>query len=386
MLKAIIVDDEELAIERLNDLLLENGEVEILKSFLEPEEALNFIMEQNIDVAFLDIDLPGMNGLMLANLIINTDSNIEVVFVTGYDEYAVKAFELNAIDYLMKPVTKERLGKTIEKLTKNKNKYSANVEAKVSCFGGFDIYTYNKPQKVKWRTSKAEELLAFLIHNEGKIVSRDYLVDNLWKEIEPLKAMNNLNATTYYLRKALNNIGIKECIITSKSDIWIEAGKLSSDLYEFARILRENTLVNNSSIRVIENAISLYVGDYLMNRDYLWADPKRILLKKGYIEMLTKASEYYFNEGMTTSAVASLKRILTLEPLQEKIHEKLLKLYILTDNRSEAEKQYELLNILLDEDLGVEPSNEIKRLRDISRNIQFKDMVNRYIFFLYFYR
>lgn len=362
MLKAIIVDDERFAIERLSDLLIENGNIEIIKSFLDPEEAIQFISESKVDVAFLDIELPGMNGLMLANLIINKDSSIDVVFVTGYDEYAVKAFELNALDYLMKPITEERLEKTVNKLINNRNKKISEDEAKIICFGGFDIYTNNKSQKVKWRTSKAEELLAFLVHNEGRLVSRDSILDNLWKDIAPVKAMDNLNVTTYYLRKALDIIGLKECIRSNKSYIWVETEKLNVDLYEFEKVLRENIVVKYSNIINIEKAINLYAGEYLMDRDYLWAEEKRLLLKKEYIEILTKASEFYFNEGMTASAVASLKRILILEPLQEEIHEKLLKMYILTNNRVEAEKQYKLLQKILQKELGIEPNNEIKRL------------------------
>lgn len=362
MLKAIIVDDEELAIDRLSELLLETGKVELLKSFLEPEGALLYIKETSIDVAFLDIALPGLDGLMLADRIINIDSNIDVVFVTGYNKYAVKAFELNALDYLMKPVTEERLEKTIEKLVKNISPKSVEPGTRIICLGGFDLYMGDNPQTIKWRTSKAAELLAFLIHNGGKTVSRDYLMEQLWEGTEPAKAMASLNVATYNLRKALNNLGLKDCIKTSKSDIWLEAEKLSCDLYVFEGVLKENPVVNLSNIGEIEKAIGLYQGEYLKNKDYNWADQRRFELEKAYLNILVKVSEYYFNEGSTASAVESLKRVLSVEPLQEEIHEKLIRIYHLCGLKVDAEKQYKLLKTLLAEELDIEPSREIKSL------------------------
>lgn len=362
MLKAVIVDDEELAIERLSELILETGEIEILKSFLEPEEAFDFIKYNKIDVAFLDISLTGIDGIMLADMIINTDSNIDVVFATGYDEYAVKAFELNAIDYLMKPVMKTRLKKTVEKLVKNRKLKPVNIETKLISLGGFYIYLNDELQNIKWRTSKAEELLAFLVHHEGKCVSRDYIIEQLWKYIEPMKAMDNLNASTYYLRKALNSIGINDCIKSNKSDIWIDIQKLNCDLYTFEKVIKDNTKVEASNISELEKAIGLYEGEYLKNKDYIWAEEKRSILSKEYIKILIRVSEYYFKEGMESTAIDLLKRAINIEPLQEEIYEKLIGMYLLLHKRMEAEKQYKLLEKLLDEELGIEPSMKIKKL------------------------
>jgi two-component system LytT family response regulator len=113
-MKAIIVDDERLARQELKNLLSAHKEIEIIAECPDAESAKQKIAELNPDVVFLDIQMPGKTGLeLLEELSVLPD----VVFVTAYDEYAIKAFEVNAYDYLLKPVAPERLAETIKKLT-----------------------------------------------------------------------------------------------------------------------------------------------------------------------------------------------------------------------------------------------------------------------------
>ncbi|NQX60666.1 response regulator transcription factor [Paenibacillus qinlingensis] len=118
MLRAIIVDDEELSLKRMKGLLMESGEVDDCHVFMNPLEAYEFIKMNPIDIIFLDINMPGINGMRFANLVFDLHASIHVVFVTGYDHYAVQAFEKDALDYLMKPVSAERLSKTWGKIRK----------------------------------------------------------------------------------------------------------------------------------------------------------------------------------------------------------------------------------------------------------------------------
>ncbi|MCR8630960.1 DNA-binding response regulator [Paenibacillus radicis (ex Xue et al. 2023)] len=118
MLRAIIVDDEELSLKRLNKILSESGEIEICDSFLNPLEAYEFVKSNQVHVVFLDISMPEIDGMRLSSLLLELDASIDVVFVTGYDDYAVQAFDINALDYLMKPVSSQRMSKTLDKLKK----------------------------------------------------------------------------------------------------------------------------------------------------------------------------------------------------------------------------------------------------------------------------
>lgn len=122
-MKALIIDDERLARKELMKLLEEHPAIEIVGEAMNAEEAINMVNELNPDLLFLDIQMPGKTGFQLLE---ELDAVPFVVFTTAYDEFALKAFEVNALDYLLKPIQAERLSETVSKiLEKEKSKSSA---------------------------------------------------------------------------------------------------------------------------------------------------------------------------------------------------------------------------------------------------------------------
>lgn len=117
-MKAIIVDDERLARNELKSLLAAHKEIEVIAECANAQEAKEKIDSLKPDVVFLDINMPGKSGLELVEEI---SALPDVVFVTAYDEHAIKAFELNAFDYLLKPVQPQRLSETLKKLAEKES-------------------------------------------------------------------------------------------------------------------------------------------------------------------------------------------------------------------------------------------------------------------------
>lgn len=113
-MKAIIIDDERLARQELKNLLAAHKEIEVIAECQDAVQAKEKINELKPDLIFCDIQMPGKSGLELVEEI---SALVDVVFVTAYDEHAIKAFELNAFDYLLKPVQADRLAETIRKLS-----------------------------------------------------------------------------------------------------------------------------------------------------------------------------------------------------------------------------------------------------------------------------
>jgi two-component system, LytTR family, response regulator len=137
MIRALIVDDEILAREEMEALLKETGEFSVVGKCANAIEALQAIKRENPDVLFLDIQMPGITGLELLSMI-DEEVMPVVVFVTAYDEYALKAFEESALDYLLKPVEQQRLAKTVTKLHKrlgerNRPAYIGPEITKIPC-------------------------------------------------------------------------------------------------------------------------------------------------------------------------------------------------------------------------------------------------------------
>jgi two-component system LytT family response regulator len=116
ILRAIIVDDERLARAKLRSLLEAHPAIKLAGEADGAASALQLVKETQPDVLFLDIQMPGESGFDLANRIAQTGWPLKIIFVTAFDEYAIRAFEINALDYLLKPVTQERLAKAIERL------------------------------------------------------------------------------------------------------------------------------------------------------------------------------------------------------------------------------------------------------------------------------
>jgi two-component system LytT family response regulator len=116
--KTIIIDDERLARKEMRGLLSEFDEIGVVGEAENLTEAVDLIQKEKPDVVFLDIQLSGENGF---DLLEKTARNFKLIFVTAFDAYAIRAFEVNALDYLLKPVNPERLAKAIERLNEENN-------------------------------------------------------------------------------------------------------------------------------------------------------------------------------------------------------------------------------------------------------------------------
>jgi two-component system LytT family response regulator len=122
MLRCIIVDDENGAVEILTRYVQRNQEIELVRSFRDSIEALTFMADHEVDLVFMDIDMPNLDGLKLSELI--SHKNTLVIFCTAYSEYAVESYEKNAVDYLLKPIAYERFCKAVDKAQEAKSKRS----------------------------------------------------------------------------------------------------------------------------------------------------------------------------------------------------------------------------------------------------------------------
>ena len=114
--RTVVVDDEQLAREELCFLLGQIGSVEVVGQASNGLEALRVIEEEGPDLVMLDVQMPGLTGFEVARRLLRGGGEAQIVFVTAYDQYAIEAFEVNAVDYLLKPVEPARLGTTVDRV------------------------------------------------------------------------------------------------------------------------------------------------------------------------------------------------------------------------------------------------------------------------------
>src|SRR5712691_9512553 len=126
MLRVYLVDDERLAVERLRRLLDATGRVTIVGTSTDPEAALEFLRNHAVDVLFLDIQMPVFTGFELLERL---DRDVAVVFTTAYDRYAIEAFGVSSLDYLLKPIEPERLERALDKVERFAGQAQPDVRA-----------------------------------------------------------------------------------------------------------------------------------------------------------------------------------------------------------------------------------------------------------------
>ena len=126
MIRAFVADDERLAVDRLTRLLKATGRVTIAGSSTDPEEALAVLETAAVDVLFLDIQMPGLTGFELLERL---ERDVAVVFTTAYDRYAIDAFGVNSLDYLLKPIEADRLDRALDKIERFAGQARPDVRA-----------------------------------------------------------------------------------------------------------------------------------------------------------------------------------------------------------------------------------------------------------------
>jgi two-component system response regulator AlgR len=117
-MRVLIVDDEKLARDRLRELLSDIGDYTVVGEAMNGNEAVEKTMEMNPDILLMDIRMPGMDGLEAAMHLLGSENPPSVIFTTAYDQHALDAFEVNAVDYLLKPIRKDRLANALSKARK----------------------------------------------------------------------------------------------------------------------------------------------------------------------------------------------------------------------------------------------------------------------------
>src|SRR5690349_18844523 len=152
-LSTIIVDDEQLARDELAYLLQNVGDVNLIATGKNGVEAVSLIKEHSPDLVFLDVQMPGLDGFGVIKKLVDKKVPLpQIVFATAYDQYAVKAFEVNAVDYLLKPFDKQRVAQSIQKARKNRQAPSPATERLDSIVKMLESRN-EKPQKIVLRSA-----------------------------------------------------------------------------------------------------------------------------------------------------------------------------------------------------------------------------------------
>lgn len=368
MMRAILIDDEKPALLQLERLLLADGRVEITGKYTTAREGLDHLTSTETDVVFLDISMPEMNGLESARYIQLIAPDVRIVYITAFSEYALEAFELYAIDYVLKPVHPARLGKTLDRLHQHfMNKLSLKsvyaLQPNVLCFGRMQfVLEGDSDKRMKWRTLKALELFACLLHNSGQWMTRDVLLDTIWPLLDAEKAVTHLHTSVYQVRKLLKERGIEPTVLFEQESYSLGGPNLQTDADLFEQKLKEHPVITEHNLDLMESVAELYRGDYLQEYDYAWAKPRRKRLLEQYVSLMQRISEYDLNAGRNRKALQRLSMLQEKDPYSEEVCCLLLEAYARLNDYVSLRHHYKAFVNGLQLELGIDPEPSTHQL------------------------
>lgn len=248
-MKAIVVDDELYMLEALEEAVRVSPDIGQVSSFSSCSAALEYAETHPIDIAFLDISMRGIGGLKLAEKLLEMQPHCKVVFCTGYETYAIEAFQLHVSGYLLKPITAQSVQKEIDHIKGDKGKATLLT---VRCFGNFEVFYQGEP--LIFKRTKTKELLAFLVDRRGAVVTTKQICAKLWEaNTDENKNMNYLYQLLDDLRHSLMMVSAEGILNRNRGTYAINVDKLDCDYY-----------------RYLESGKPEFLGEYMVQ--YSWAE------------------------------------------------------------------------------------------------------------------
>lgn len=341
------------------------GGIDILGKFGNAQDALDALDALHPNVVFLDIDMPGMNGLEAALHFQEARPTARIVFVTAYQEYAIRAFELNALDYLLKPVLLPRLEQTLRRLegttapAVDTIRDPVGTHAVIRCFRSLSVEYGPAAAQLPWRTNKAQELFAFLLHRRGRQTRKDTLIELLWPDLEPVRSYALLYTTVYQLRKSIEAAGLNIRILNTKAGYELVAEDCLIDVDEWERRMPSSDASQADRWQSYETWLEAFTGDYLAEQDYEWADTERRRLRLLWYRHAVKLAALLEEHGMPADGLDWLYRVQERFPYSEELYFLIMKQHAALGENSMVEQQYALLAKMSQEQYGHPPSADI---------------------------
>jgi len=263
-MRVLALDDCEAALKLMSGCIAEVLPSAEAFAFTKPSKLLEFAKDNDCEIAFLDIQMWGMNGLAVAKALKDFYPKINIIFVTAHCEYASEAFEVHPSGYVLKPVSCGAIRREVENLRHPVDlKNTARIYAQT--FGNFELFSYGVP--IKFKYTKTKELIAYLIDRNGAAINMNGLCAVLWEEKQDSA---NLKA---YLRKLIRDLimtlresGADDIVLKRHNGISVITDRIVCDAYGF--------------MKGVPWCVNAYFGEYMAQ--YSWAEITAAALEKNF--------------------------------------------------------------------------------------------------------
>ena len=267
-MKILVVDDGQLAINSLIRILCRVAPDCDYISAMTTEDALSWMRQGPMDAAFLNLEMPGMNGLALTRMIQKLQPRCNIIVVTEHPEYALEALQIFVSGFLLKPANEADVRNVLEHLRYPPE--NAPVGIKIQCFGNFEIFVGGRA--LAFKRSKSKELLAYLVDRNGATCT------NGEDKPDTASLRSHLRNLIFDLSHTLEDAGVTGLLIRGRSTLALDTSKVDCDYYNFLRGSR--------------SATNSYRGEYMTQ--YSWAEVTRSALRQqANVQKTASIPSYY---------------------------------------------------------------------------------------------
>ena len=224
-MKIIAIDDEKIALQGLLASIKKAAPDAETYGFRYTGEAIAHMENDPCDVAFLDIEMKGMNGVEVAERLLSINPNVNIIFATGFGSYREAAFDLHASGYLIKPITEEAVKRELDNL---RRPLTSTKRLQFHTFGNFEVLYNNNPLRFKYQ--KTKEMLAYLVDRKGAMCSTDEIIAVLWDEDDHKSYYQRIRAD---LLSTLASVGCESMILQQKGMLGLAVKEVDCDYYDY---------------------------------------------------------------------------------------------------------------------------------------------------------
>ncbi|NBD27469.1 response regulator [Paenibacillus glycinis] len=364
-MKVILVDDEPAMHLILRKMLGKIPEVEVAGVFTEPAAAAAYLREHaDIGLAFVDISMPGEDGVAFAARAEEENFAARIVFVTSHKDFALRAYELSVLDYLVKPVSQERLERTVNRVLAERKAPAAApradrnpAETVVTALG--DVFVRNEAGRVKWISRKSAELFAYLLLHRGKRIPRSRLLTEIFGGMSQGNAENYLNTTVYQLRKSLQPLGLREAVRSENDGYALELEHAVIDYEAFVERAQQLERIDAGNAEEALRAEQLYTGDLFGDKAYVWAIHETERVAGLYASLVLRLSAALLEAADSAGAAKLLHKLLERNPLDESAVRLLMRAHASAGDKKALTARYTDYVRLLGRELGIRPPREL---------------------------
>lgn len=362
MIKAIVVDDEWYNLEEICDLVEETGFMSVEGRYQNGADALLGAAKIVPQAAFIDIEMPEMDGLTLAEKLLEQNPEMKIVFITGWNQYAVEAFDLNALDYVMKPVNKTRFAKMAERLkTELGLPPPSGLTApflSIQCFGRFQTFLDGRP--VVWKRSKSEELFAYLLVNHDSFIHKEEILETLWRDSEYQKSLPILQTSACKIRNVLSPCGGRVKLAYADNRYGLFLSEARCDYFDVEKALLGFQEEAPATHNKIEKAYGIFQKGLFPYHGYLWSEAVAESIRRQLAGKLREIAlrRSGSDPAAECRALGMLARLLPMEENEQVAYLSALR----TQGRTDEMVRYgRWLQETLRRDYDAEPSKEIQK-------------------------